>query len=77
METIALSFFVWSSVIIIILARTSPVRTRAITDFFKVFFSWFPVTEFIKSLQKLNNWLTFLLVLMALLLGALLASFFF
>lgn len=77
METIALCFFIWSALIIIVLARTSPVRTRAITDFFRVFFSWFPITELIKSLQELNNRLTFLLVLVALLLGALLASFFF
>jgi hypothetical protein len=77
MERVALYFLVWSAVIIIVLARTSPVRTRAITDFFRVFFSWIPITELIKSLQELNNRLTFLLVLVALLLGALLSSFFF
>jgi len=77
MERVALYFLVWSAVIIIVLARTSPVRTRAITDFFRVFFSWIPITELIKSLQELNNRLTFLLVLVALLLGGLLSSFFF
>jgi len=77
MERVALYFLVWSAVVIIVLSRTSPVRTRAITDFFKAFFSWIPVAELITSLQKLNNRLTFLLVLVALLLGVLLASFFF
>ena len=77
METIALYFFVWSAFIIMVLSRTSPVRTKAITDFFKAFFSWFPISELITSLKKLNIRLTLLLALVALLLGVLLASSFF
>jgi len=77
METIALYFFIWSAAVIIVLALTPLLKIRAITNFFKVFFSWIPVAELIKLSQKQNYWLTFLLVLVALLLGVLLTSFFF
>jgi hypothetical protein len=64
---LALAFFIWSLAVILILSFASLLKIRAITNFFKIFFSWISAAELLKLFQ-IRNYLVILLLVMEVLL---------